>query len=341
MNKKTIKLASVGALAIALSGCSLLLTDHSNDYRNESVNSVVLKVPAGALQARDDLVIPNENKIADLTKDSKFVVPRAVFVFYPMAKIAVESSQDSIVFDVPANMVQSKKMIKDFLMALHGDGESVATTADNKIVSVPFQFIKQGWWASIWSDISRNFPETIVFSFSFKETEKGTLVSVQYKVEENGKDTSGWMNPTSRNDVYADVIRLWGDMGRQVNKTSVYLSEQGNKTPFHVWIDHRGIFAIHLNSNNTTDDSLASQLALAGLKPVTGKENTLSVLPSKDTKQFSVAPIVGAGKVLAWDKREYKYNIVHQKAGDFLVIDVSASPNPEITSFLLAQRFVK
>ncbi|MFT6656751.1 MAG: ribosomal protein S6, partial [Marinomonas primoryensis] len=43
---------------------------------------------------------------------------------------------------------------------------------------------------------------------------------------------------------------------------------------------------------------------------------------------------------VSWEEREYPYKITHQKAGDFLVIDVSATDYPEVTSFHLVQRFV-
>ncbi|MEL0623718.1 hypothetical protein V6238_11515 [Marinomonas arenicola] len=341
MNKTTIKLAGIGALVSVLSGCSTGLKDNSDDYRNDTVNSVVLQAPAGSLSSRDDLVIPHENQIASVEPGSKFTVPRATFVFYPMAKIDVIMKANRVVLDVPANLVQSKKMVKDFLMALHGDGESIASDTDKQIVSVPFQFIKQGWWASMWSHVSRDFPEQIVFSFSFSSSEKGTLVAVQYRVEDRGEAVTDWLSPTTRNDMYADTLRLWGDMARQLNKQSVSLSEQGSKAPFHVWIDHRGLLAIHLKPKTNVQDALVTQLADAGLTQVSGKENTLAVLPLASDKTDGFAPNATESDAVSWDKREYKYSIIHQKAGDFLMIDVSTSPTPEITSFLLAQRFVK
>lgn len=341
MNKTTIKLAGVGALVTLLSGCSTVLTDNSDDYRHDKVNTVVLQAPEGSLRSRDDLVIPHEQQIPSISPDAKFTVPRAPFVFYPMAKIDVMMKDSRVVLDVPANLTESKKMVKDFLMALHGDGESIASDTDSQIVSVPFQFVKQGWWASMWNHVTRDFPEQIVFSFSFTKSEQGTLVAVQYRVEDRGEATTDWLSPTTRNDMYADTLRLWGDMARQLNKKSVSLSEQGGKAPFHVWIDHRGVLAIHLDPKESVQTALATELAAAGLEAVAGKENTLAVMPLANGKMDGVAPNATQGQTEAWNESEYQYSIIHQKAGDFLLIDVTSSATPKITSFLLAQRFVK
>ncbi|REG85777.1 hypothetical protein [Marinomonas pollencensis] len=341
MNKTTIKLVGIGALFSVLSGCSTVLKDNSDDYRHDKVNSVVLQAPEGSLRIRDDLVIPHENDIANVAPNSKFTVPRASFVFYPMAKVDVRMEANRVVLDVPATLTESKKMVKDFLMALHGDGESIASDTDTQIVSVPFQFVKQGWWASVWNHVSREFPEQIVFSFSFTKSEQGTLVGVQYRVEDRGEATTDWLSPTTRNDMYADTLRLWGDMARQLNKKTVYLSEQGGKAPFHVWIDHRGVLAIHLDPTQSVQNALSKQLKAASLAPVAGKENTLTVMPLVAGKMDAVAPNPTPEQSAAWDESEYHYSIIHQKAGDFLVIDVTSSPTPKITSFLLAQRFVK
>lgn len=356
MISNNFKLSALAVLAMVMSGCSL--TDHSNDYRNGSETPVPLQLPEGAIVPRDDLVIPHQDTVGDVEKGSKFVVPRAVFVFYPMAQIPVDIKPDRFVFTVPANKATAKKMAKDFLLSLNTDPDEddkpIASETEDQIISGSFQSIDEGWWASGWGGLTNSYPERTIYSFTFSNNDNdndvsgtvSTMVSVQYRTENDDDELSAWMGPESNDDVYADIVRWWGDMGRQLHKASAYLSQRGSNTPFNLWIDHRGVFAIHLKGNESVDDLLATQLALAGLERVEGKVDTLSVKHSAMKEQNTVAPDGAASngeitKDVSWEDREYPYKIVHQNAGDFLVIDVASSPTPEVAAFHLAQRFVQ
>ncbi|SBS37602.1 hypothetical protein MSP8887_02985 [Marinomonas spartinae] len=324
MKNTSFKLASAGVLALAMSGCSSILTDHANDYQYAVSNTTQLKEPPGSLQVRDDLVIPNVNEIPDLQKTGKFVTPRAPFIFYPMTKIPVSNKADRMVFDVPAGLDKTKEMVKGFLGALHGQGEAIATDKDNQIISVPFEFVKQGFWGSVASTFTRDFPEKTVFSFTFKRSGNDTIVSMQFKQQEQGKDVTSWQSPEKDPKRYTDAIRLWGNLGRQISEASAYLSQRGENSPFPIWVDHRGIFAVHLK---TTVD-LAAQVKAAGLHFVDGQSNKLAI--DKQEAQ--------SGAKL--DEQTFPYKVETQRDGKFLVIDASKVTDPELASFQLVQRFI-
>jgi hypothetical protein len=356
MNKFTLQLMSASSLAILLSGCSLFLTDHSDDYQDGTPTAATLVVPEGSAQSKDVLVIPNEDKIANLEPSKPFTTPRAPFVFYPMVDVGVIEQDDSLEFFVPANIEQSKRIVADFLTALHGAGDPISSQTQDQLISIPFDFHPQGWWASLWSDITRLHPAQTAFSFRFSESGEKTLVSVQFRNEQQDVEPSDWMSPVNDNDAYSVAVRLWGAIGRQLNQSSAYLSNRDDASSFPVWVDHQGLYAIHLGSNVSQSD-IEAKLKAADIYLIPGTEDKLAPVRPEDVARvgdvidFSVP--LSSGKKLesiktirrdlddvSWEEREYTYKITHQKAGDFLVIDVSSMAFPEVVSFHLAQRFV-
>jgi len=356
MNKLTLQLLGAGSLALLLSGCSIFFTDHSDDYQDEKPIVSTLEIPQGSASSKDALVIPNEKNIANLDESKPFVTPRAPFVFYPMVAVGVAEQDDSIEFSVPASKEKSKRIVADFLTALHGAGTPVASQTDTQIISVPFDFHPQGWWASLWSSITRVHPAQTAFSFRFSESEGKTRLSVQFRDEQKDADPSDWMSPVQNDDAYSVAVRLWGTIGRQLNQSSAYLSNRGDSASFPVWVDHKGIYAIRLG-NNVSASEFETILSAAGIYLIPDSDHLLSPVPPEDVARigdvvdFNIP--VGNGEKqklfnvyrrnlddVSWEEREYTYKITHQKAGDFLVIDVSAMESPEVTSFHLAQRFV-
>ncbi|QUX95844.1 hypothetical protein C0J08_10625 [Marinomonas sp. CT5] len=356
MNKSTMKLVGVSSLTILLSGCSTFFTDHSVDYQEEKAVSSTLVVPKGSEPSQDVLVIPNEDKIADLEPTKSFTIPRAPFVYYPMVAIDVDEQSDLMVFSVPTSKEHAKRIVTDFLTALHGAGESVASETENEIVSVPFDFHQQGWWASLWSSITRVYPAQTAFLFQFKEQGEKTAVSIQFRDEQKDTEPSDWLSPVQNDDAYSVAVRLWGVMGRQLKQSSAYLSNLNEESSFPIWVDHHGTFAIYLGNNVTTSD-VEAKLSAADMYLMPGEDHMLAPVPSEDVARigdvvdFSIPTGNGEKQKLfnvrrrnlddvSWDLREYHYEISHQKVGDFLVIDVSKMDMPEVVSYHLAQRFV-
>lgn len=359
MNKFSLQLVGVGLLTVVLSGCSLFFTDHSDDYQDVTKTHSTLEAPEGSTPSKDVLVIPNEDAISDLTPVKPFVTPRAPFIFHPMVAVGVAEKDDAIEFSVPANKTQTKRIVSDFLTALYGAGESIASQTDDQITSVAFDFDPQGWWASLWSDITRVHPAKTTFAFGFTESEGNTLVKVQFRDEVQDTDPGPWMTPVKNSDAYTIAVRLWGTLGRQLNQSSAYLSNRDDASSYPVWIDHQGFYAIHLNDASTS--GLKATLNAAGIYLVPGSDNLLApVLPEKiarigDVIDFTIPTGNGEKQKLfnvrrrnlddvSWDLREYSYKITQQKAGKFLYIDVSSveqSEGPEVVSFHLAQRFIK
>ncbi|WOD07182.1 hypothetical protein [Marinomonas sp. GJ51-6] len=267
-------------------------------------------------------------------------------------------TDQSIELVVPASKAQTKRIVSDFLAALYGAGQSIRSQTEDEIVSVPFDFDPQGWWASLWSKITRVYPDQSVFSFKFSEAEGKTLVTMQLRHEQEGDvEPSDWMTPKVSDDTYTIAVRLWGTIGRQLNQSSAYLSNRGDTSDFPVWVNHRGIYAVRLNKNLSAAE-LEAQLQTAGFYIMPDAESKIApVKPEEvarigDIVDFSIPTGDGEKQKLfnvyrrdlddvTWDKREYSYEITHQKSGDFLVIDVSSMDFPEVTSFHLVQRFLK
>jgi hypothetical protein len=357
MNKFTLKLMGAGSLTILLSGCSIFFTDHSDDYQEDKPVTSTLVVPAGSTPSKDVLVIPNEKDIANLEEKTVYTTPRAPFVFYPMVAVDVAEQDDAIEFTAPANLAQSKRIVTDFLTALHGAGTSIASQTDNQITTVPFDFHPQGWWASLWSNITRIPPTKTAFSFRFNEIEDGkTIVSVQFRDEQKDIEPGNWMSPVQNDDAYSVAVRLWGTMGRQLNQSSAYLSNRGDASSYPVWVDHHGIFAIYLG-NNLSPADIEAKLNAAGFYLMPGSDQLLAPVPPEDVARVGDVidlnlPLVSKEQTkslktkrrnlddVSWEERQYPYEITRQKAGEFLVIDVSGMDSPEVTSFHLAQRFV-
>lgn len=358
MNKFTLQLVGASSLTFMLSGCSLFFTDHSDDYQKGQPVTSALEVPEGSTPSSDVLVIPNEKAIANLEGTKAYSTPRAPFVYYPMVAVGIEEKDDSIELTVPAGIAQSKRIVTDFLTALHGAGTSIASQTDDHILSVPFDFHPQGWWASLWSSITRIHPVETAFSFRFDEKEQGkTLVSIQFRDEQQDVELGNWMSPVQNDDAYSVAIRLWGTMGRQLNQSSAYLSNRGETTSFPIWVDHHGLFAIHLGENVSSAD-IDAKLSAAGIYRIPGKDQMLAPVPPEDVARIGDIvdfnlPFTSGEKSLksiksvrrnlddvSWEEREYPYKISHQKAGDFLVIDVSSMDSPEVVSYHLVQRFV-
>ena len=356
MNKFTLKLMGVSSITFLLAGCSTFFTDHSNDYQLEKPVTTKLEVPAGSTPAKDVLVIPNEKAIADLKGSAAYTTPRAPFIFYPMVAIGVEEKDDSVVLTVPASLTQSKRVVTDFLTALYGEGESIASQTQNQIISAPFDFHPQGWLASLWSNITRLHPANTAFLFSFKEVEDKTLVTIQFRDEVQDVEPSDWMSPVQNDDAYKVAVRLWGTMGRQLNQASAYLSNLDETASFPIWVDHQGIFAVYLGKNVSQTD-LEAKFNSAGIYLIPGDKKLLAPVPPEDVARIGdvidLSIPLGNGKEqnlfkvrrrnlddVSWEQREYPYTISHQKAGDFLVIDVSALDSPEVVSYHLVQRFI-
>ncbi|MBD5772133.1 hypothetical protein [Marinomonas colpomeniae] len=356
MKKLTSKIIGISSFTLLLSGCSSLYTDHSNDYQDEKPVENSLKAPANSTSSNDRLVIPNENTIADLESSKPFVTPRAKFIFYPMVAVGITEKDNAIEFSIPANVSQSKHIIVDFLSALYGAGESISSQTESLITSVPFEFHPQGSLASLWSSITRVYPARTAFSFEFTVIEGSTLVSVQFREEQKDSEPSDWMSPIKNEDAYSTAIRLWGTIGRKLNESSAYLSNIDDTPDSPIWINHSGLYSIHLG-NNVSLAEIDAKLNAAGMYVMEGSENVLAPVPQEevarigDVVDFSI-PIANGEKQklfsvrrrdlddVSWDKREYSYEITQQKAGDFLYIDVSKMEYPEVVSFHLIQRFV-
>ena len=357
MNKFTLQLMGASSLTFLLSGCSVFFTDHSDDYQEEKPVTSTLEMPAGSAPSSDVLVIPNKKEIANLDGITPYTTPRAPFVFYPMVAVGVEEQDDALEFTVPANITQSKRIVTDFLTALHGDGASIASQTDDVITSVSFDFHPQGWWASLWSNITRIHPAQTAFSFKFiEQTEGKTLVAVQFRDEQQDAEPGNWISPVQNDDAYSVAVRLWGTMGRQLNQSSAYLSNRGDAASFPIWVDHHGLFGIHLGDKVSPAD-VEAKLNAAGIYIMPGADQLLAPVPPEDVARVGdvvdfTIPNGDGGKQklfqvrrrnlddVGWEEREYSYKISHQKAGDFLVIDVSSMDSPEVASFHLTQRFV-
>lgn len=357
MNKTLLKLVGFSTATLMLSGCSLFLTDHTDDYQDLNSNTSVLVVPDGSMPLRDVLVIPNEDKIAKLEPSKPFMIPRAPFVFYPMVDVAVNETEEAFSLVVPTGVENAKRMVANYLTSLYGAGTPIASQTEDSIISVPFDFHPQGWLSSVWSSITRIYPKQTVFSFDFQTLNDQTIIQLTFREEQQGSEPTSWMNPNKNDEAYGVAVRLWGVLGRQLNQSSAYLSNRENMSTFPIWVNHEGMYAVQLGNEPISESTLLSTFESANLFLM--PEETKRISPVPFDKVARIGDVVdlsiplGNGQKqklfnvyrrnlndVSWEQRDYPYEITKQKAGYFLVIDTSAAPNPEVVSFRLAQRFI-
>ena len=164
------------------------------------------------------------------------------------------------------------------------------------------------------------------------------------------------MSPIKNDNAYSISVRLWGTIGRQLNQSTAYLSNQGTSPNFPIWVNYQGLYSVRLGSNVSLA-TIEAKLNAAGIYLIPGADHLLApVLPENvarigDVIDFTIPTGNGETQKLfnvrrrnlndvSWEEREYSYMITRQKAGDFLVIDVSERDYPEVISFHLAQRFI-
>lgn len=357
MNKALVNAMTFSALTVFLSGCGLFYTDTSSEYQNTKLSTKKLQLPTGSVVAKDIMVIPNEDVIADLGEKSKsYTLPRTPFLFYPMVSVPYLEKDSAIELLIPANEVESKRIVADHLSSIYGEGDVIASQTEHKFITTQLSLKKQGKLAAIWSSITRLYPEKTVLSFEFAEAEQSTKVAIQFRHEKRDEEPTEWMSPATNPDVHSIVARLWGKVGRKIDESSAYLSTLDKTTDFPIWINHNGEYGIRLGKG-IADDVVEAKILSAGLYLMANTESTLSPVPEEkvarigDVVDFSIP--VGSGKTqklfnvyrrdlddVEWQAREYLYEIQRQENGDFLVIDTSAAQHSEVVSFLLAQRFI-
>ncbi|MCW4631755.1 hypothetical protein [Marinomonas rhodophyticola] len=197
---------------------------------------------------------------------------------------------DAFELSVPANMEQSKRIVADFLTALNGAGDPIASQTQDHIISIPFDFHPQGWWASLWSKITRLHPAQTAFSFRFSESGEKTLVSVQFRNVQQDVEPSDWMSPVQNNDAYSVAVRLWGTIGRQLNQSSAYLSNRNDASPFPVWVDHQGVYAIYLG-NKVSQADIEAKLNAADIYLIPGLKICLLLCDQKTWPEWVMSLI--------------------------------------------------
>lgn len=358
MKKLTSTMVTLASTGLLLTGCSSFLTDHADDYQDGVDQNTALIAPEGSAPLEDSLVIPNEGAVADLQEKKEFVAPRAPFLYQSMAKVVMTEKQDAVEYVFPADVRQSKKIIEDFVSSFNDSPTPLVTDTDTRITTTPAPLVEQGRWRSLWSQITRVYPSKTEFSFDLQPLENAsTLVKMQMREVSEEGEIGEWVSPTTDLNTYGMAIRLWGTIGRKLDQNSAYLSESKKQAePSPIWINGSGMFAAYLGKK-VSAEQIEQKIQQAGLY-LSSEANQLAVVPEDEIARVGdVIPLeipVGKGKTqklfnvkrrdlddVSWDKRTYPYKIERQAAGDFLVIDVSATENQQLTSYFFAKKFLK
>ncbi|MGR0279719.1 hypothetical protein ACUM5Y_11820 [Marinomonas dokdonensis] len=358
MKKLTSTMVTIASTGLLLTGCSSFLTDHADDYQNGVEHSETLVAPDGSSPLEDKLVIPNEDAVADLQEKKEFVAPRAPFLYQSMAKVVMMEKEASVDYVFPADIRQSKKIVEDFSVSFINEEGIVESNSDNRVTTIPTLLTQQSWWRSTWSKITRVYPDKREFSFDILPQDNGsTLVRMQTREVSQDDNANDWVSPAEDPNSYALAVKLWGTIGRKLDQNSSYLSDRKKQPePSPVWINGAGMFAAYLGKKVSLEQ-VNQKISNAGLYLI-GENNQLSAVAEDDIARVgdivALEIPVGNGKTqklfnvrrrdldnVSWEERVYPYKVERQAAGDFLVIDVSATENPQLTSYFFAKKFLK
>lgn len=357
MNKLTSSFILITTSSVLLSGCSSFLTDHADDYQNEIQHPNELVTPEGSAPLSNALIIPNEDRVADLTEKQPFVAPRAPFLYQSMAKIDMREAPQAISYIFPADIKQAQKIIEDFVISLHSDENMLANKSDNRLTTTPIPLVEQGKWRALWSKITRVYPSKTEFAFDFSRQDNGhTLVTMQMRQINQDDEAGEWLSPAEDLNTYAIAVKLWGTIGRKLDQSSAYLSDRKKQPePSPVWVNSEGMFAAYLGQN-VTQQQVEEKIKDAGLF-LMSDANQLAAVAEQDIARIgdvvALEIPVGNGKTqklfnvrrrdlddVSWQERVYAYHVERQATGDFLVIDVSATQHPQLTSYYFAKKFI-
>lgn len=353
MHKITIGFILCGAL---ISGCSSNAVVSNTEYQKAQASSVVIEPLENSVPVQNKMPIPNEAIVANIEPKDTFIIPRAPSIFQSLRQVGYQEMPDKLVLTAPASLSLTRNVVNNFLISSYGEGSAIRSNGNTRIETEGIEEKKQGKLASMWSKITRLYPDKQVFEFIFNEQNDQTQIEIRFRTEKQGEEPTDWLSPLDSKFTHTFAVRLWGALGRQLNESSTYLSNLKPSTETAIWIDHNGQFSLNLAGDSAKP--IRKLLNDAGLFLISESPLTLALKPASeipkvgDLKEVFVPMNGGKTQMklfnvrrrnlndVDWQEREYPFEIQTNSLGRFLVVDFSAIEYPELRSFLLMQRFL-
>ncbi|MBM6549980.1 hypothetical protein [Marinomonas ostreistagni] len=366
MKQHNLKIVS-GVIALGLlSGCTSMLTDHGLDYQESEASDVTLQLPNDAQPTRDKLVIPNEDRIGDLTAKGEFEAPRAPLSFQPLAYAPLRLSAQQAVLQLPLDIEQSRTLMSDYLtqMAAAHDAEIELQVSDNGLSTSAFSLEEQGTLKKVWYVVTKLETPKYRFVIDFDEQNLMTQANIQVVSIKDGSESPVNLDKSDR---FASlIVDMWTTFASEIKVSRVLLSDQSNvNRPLNenspVWMRSNGELAFNLG-NRFSERSFEAYIGNSDGVFLTGDNNQeISVVPAEqlakvgDIIDFNLPVKSAEGEDgiklfnvrrrnlddVEWSARSYPYSIVRQQQGYFLTVDTSATDYPKLTSYRIFSRLAK
>ncbi len=348
-------------LCLILSGCGSfgLLEDQREKYKSSEENTVDLTYPNGITQPVDSLTIPNAGKVANADADEwdSINIPKPPSVYYPLTPIHIASNDVEYQLHVPATISVTENMLTNFLTSIYGEGNPIRLNEGGRIETKRFNSSSQGQLASVWRWITQLPSTGTALEFNLTEHVVGTKVQIRYRNEKSNGESSDWMSPVDDKFAESTVVRLWGVLGRQLNESAAFLSNQSISNTTPLWVDHRGHFVFRISDENELN-SIDSLISSANLYLLSASPNTLALIPESELPKIgdivnlkipflssdalASSSIKGRRRNLndvEWNEKIYNFKLDTNSLGKFMVIDFSEVDYPELRSYQVMSRF--
>lgn len=365
MKKHSVKIASGMVLVGALSGCSSLVTDHGLDYQDAEASSVELSMPDDAQPVRDKLIIPNEDRIANLETKGEFTAPRAPLVFQPLAYTPLVMQGSVATLTLPVETEEAQTLISEYLSSIAQAHEQTLEfeVSEDTLQSSSVSFEETGTLTKIWYAVTKLEKPTYRFNVEFDEGTRFTKAKVT--VTQTTEDAPKAVD-YEKNERLANVlVDMWTSFASELEESKVLLSSQTAKAPVKdnslIWMRSNGELALYLGPR-FSERSFKTYINSSDGVFLTGdNDQELSVVPEEqlakvgDIIDFNL-PIKASSdsdgiklfKVrrrnlddVEWHARSYPYRIEQQQDGYFLTVDASATDYPRLTSYRIFSRLAK
>ncbi|WP_067100590.1 hypothetical protein [Marinomonas atlantica] len=363
MNKQIKKLAMLGSLAsvVTLSGCSNVVTDHGLDYQDARSSEVELKLPPGRHDVTDKLIIPNEDRIANLDAKGEFEAPRAPKPYLPMAYVSMVLGQYDVTFEIPTNLSQSKLLLSNYFASFSGKTVVFNQVSETELVSAPIQFKEQGTLSKLWNSITRLEPEKYRLTIDFVPRKNATEARIQLiKISEQGESL---VDLTLDEASASQMVDAWSHISKDLTTETALLSKQGQKPVLksRIWTNQDGKLAlflgkeadlaslnnyirntsgVHITSETPPELSLVPQDKLARVGDIVDFKVPLGPIGTNEEVVLFKVRRRNLDDV-SWTERSYPYDLKRQQEGYFLTIDAGATETPTLTTYRILSLLAK
>ena len=139
----------------------------------------------GIFVQEDIIGRPGVNTIFSGSNSMKndFKAPNVPDAFYSLADFKFTSNQDRVWIETTGDISVIQKAIVVFFDNLYATDHSMKVNTDQRMETVSMPFYGQGWFASLWSSITRLYPEKVIYEIVLEKGEHNNRIGLRYKIQ--------------------------------------------------------------------------------------------------------------------------------------------------------------